>query len=321
MITASATHFHYHHQSAARVADNLVAHSTFLCQIARGQVGQAANMRQRLAMSPLPASLVAAANQPVEATSMVEVNLPLAQLTSLPPPAQPMMSFASPKFSEEENKKAAAAAVAAKLAASASSAQMLTSVLSSLVAEEAASMSSGFKSAGFPSGLPMFSPEKRPRLEKPVLGSDINSSEPVNSVYFTSLQQSMTSMPLASPPGMPPISQATQMQSSFPPPPPPPPPLHPPSVPSTNSPNNQYVQSSGMMMGAMPYGYGVSSLPPPPPLPSHMSIGLVRPTTQPPQQPVSQQSQQQAASGGYYRPPGIGFYGQSQPTPPPVPRH
>ncbi|KAK2970846.1 hypothetical protein RJ640_016642 [Escallonia rubra] len=284
-------------------------------QIARGQVGQAAHMRNRLAPSPLPAPLVAAANQPVEATSMVEVNLPLAQLTSLPPPAQPMMSFASPKFTEEENKKAAAAAVAAKLAASASSAQMLTSVLSSLVAEEAASMSGGFKSAGFPSGLPMFSPEKRPRLEKPVLSSDINSSEPVNSVYFTSLQQSMTSVPLASPPSMPPISQATQMQSSFPPPPPP---LHPPSVPSTNSPNNQYVQSSGMMMGTMPYGYG---LPPPPPLPSHISIGLVRPTPQPLQQPQSQQSQQQAGSGGYYRPPGIGFYGQSQPTPPPVPRH
>lgn len=200
--------------------------------------------------------------------------------------SQPVISFAPIiKTTEEENKKAAAAAVAAKLAASTSSAQMLTSVLSSLVAEEAASSMNG---GGF-----MYPPEKRSKLEKAPSVSNVGSSD----TYFTTLQPPMTQFP--------------------PPPPPPPPPLS-----SPNPPANQYVQTSNVMVGVMPYGYSSNTLPPPPPLPPHITMGLTRPspTSQSPQQP---QSQQQAASGGggYYRPPGIGFYGQShQSTTPPVPR-
>ncbi|KVH94680.1 CID domain-containing protein [Cynara cardunculus var. scolymus] len=223
-------------------------------QVARHQIDHAVNLRKKL-VSP------ATQNQPGDMTIVDGQS----------------MSFGTTHVTEEENKKAAAAAVAAKLAASTSSAQMLTSVLSSLVAEEAASISSG---AGFSST--MFSPEKRPKLEKPMSVSDLSSnSDAVSSGgYFN--------------------------QTSFPPPPPP----------SITSPaNNQFVQSSGLVMGGMPYGYGgaSSSLPPPPPLPSHIAMGLMRPATH---------HHQQTASSGYYRPPGIGFYGQShQPTPPPpVPR-
>lgn len=90
--------------------------------------------------------------------------------------------------------------------------------------------------------------------------------------------------------------------------------------PHSNSPtNHQFSQSTGHMMG-MQYGYSAGNLPPPPPLPSHVSLGLTRPTAlQPPPSP-QQQQQQQSGGSGYYRPPGIGFYGQSQQTPPPVPR-
>ncbi|GLT52890.1 hypothetical protein SLA2020_262000 [Shorea laevis] len=194
---------------------------------------------------------------------------------------------------------------------------MLTSVLSSLVAEEAASMNGSINSTGFSSGLSMFSPEKRPKLEKPMPVSDGSSSDVSSTTYFTPLQQqSMTNVPSASS-SVQPISQANQMPGPFaalPPPPPPPPPLSP-----ATQPGNQFVQSAGLVV--MPYGYGANNLPPPPPLPPRVAMSLSRPAPQQPGQPPPQQQQQQPATGGFYRPPGIGFYGQShQPTPPPVPR-
>ncbi|KAM7505171.1 hypothetical protein LguiB_004075 [Lonicera macranthoides] len=267
-------------------------------QVVHGQIEQATNIRERLTSPSIPSPPITTFKPPVEP------NLLPVQLNSLAPPAaQPMMTFSATKTTEEESKKAAAAAVAAKLAASTSSAQMLTSVLSSLVAEEAAaSMSGGLKSGGFSS---LFSPEKRQKLEKPMTPSDGHNSEAAtNSPYYALQQQTMVNVSLAPPP----------------PPPPPPPPVQ-----ASNSPVNQFVQSAGLMMGIMPYGYAASSLPPPPPMPSHISMGLARPALQPPQSPQQhhqqQQQQQQTGNGGYYRPPGIGFYGQShQPTPPPVPR-
>lgn len=212
------------------------------------------------------------------------------------PPSQPF-PFA-PVKTDEENKRAAAAAVAAKLAASTSSAQMLTSVLSSLVAEEAASM---------------FSPEKRQKLEKSMSVSDSNA-DVGSAAYFNPLQQqTMTSVPLAPSTSMQTMSQANQMQTPFGPPPPPPAP----SQSSATPPSNQYVQTGGHMVGVMPYGYGSNNLPPPPPRP----MGMSRPT-QPQQQSLPQQQQQvQPASGGYYQTLGMGFYGQSnQSASQPVPR-
>lgn len=295
---------------------------SLLLQVARGRIEQASNMRQRLTSPTVAGPQTIRMNPQTEAPMAVEPNMPSVQATTTPPKAlltQPVISFAPLKTTEEDSKKAAAAAVAAKLAASTSSAQMLTSVLSSLVAEEAAS-NGGLKSSGFAS---IFSPEKRPRLEKPMPISDGNNSDAGSASYFTPVQQqSMANMPLAPPTSVPPMSQANQMQAPFPPPPPPPPPL-----PLVNPPAKQYVQSSGMMVGVMPYGYGTTSLPPPPPMLSHVPMGLSAPAPQPPQQLQSpqlqqqQQSQQPATGGGYYRPPGIAFYGQShQPTPPPVPR-
>ncbi|PSS15776.1 Regulation of nuclear pre-mRNA domain-containing protein [Actinidia chinensis var. chinensis] len=285
-------------------------------QVARGQVEQMSNMRCTLMSPPVPASLIPT-NQPMEATAVVESHLPSTHPT-ITPMLQPVISFATLKNSEEENKKAAAAAVAAKLTASTSSAQMLTSVLSSLISEEAASKNGGLKSVGFTSSLPIFSPEKRPKLDKSVPVTDVNGSDMSNAGYFTSLQlQSMDITPLTAPTSMPPISQTNHTQAPFPPPLPPPPP-----VPPANSPPNQFAQSAGLMMGVMPFGYGgTNSLPPPPPpLPSHIALSLARPP------PQSQQQQLQPANGGFFRPPGFGFYGQShQPTPPPppppVPRH
>ncbi|KAA8519020.1 hypothetical protein F0562_016206 [Nyssa sinensis] len=184
-------------------------------QVARHQIEQVSNIRQRFASSPLPTPLTATTNPTMEVTRVVEPTLPLVQPTSTPLPLpleQPVMSFANLKTTGEDITKAAAAAVAAKLAASTSSAQMLTSILSSLVAEEAASMSGGLQSAGFATGLPMFSPEKRPKLEKLMSVSDDNNSDTSNTAYFTSLQQQpMTNVPATS---VQPISQSNHSTSS-----------------------------------------------------------------------------------------------------------
>lgn len=272
-------------------------------QVARSRLDQVVNLRGRLTSRHIINS------QQMEAARGAEANMLSPQLNNLPPTAQTVMSPATSKTTEEE-KKAAAAAVAAKLAASTSSAQMLTSVLSSLVAEEAASMGGASKSAGFSSALSMFPPEKRPKLEKPMSISDAGNSEAGGSAYFTSLQQqSMGNVPVTLSSSMQSISQTNQMQTPFQPPAAPPPPPGPPS----SSPTNQFASP-----GLMAYGYGSSTLPPPPPplLSQVTTMGLAIPGP-----PHSSQTQQQPSNGGYYRPPGIGFYGQShQSTPPPVPR-
>ncbi|XP_006352321.1 regulation of nuclear pre-mRNA domain-containing protein 1B-like [Solanum tuberosum] len=292
-------------------------------QVACGQIELVKNARRRLTSPSVAAPPVNTGILPIEVTRTTEPIPPSVQLINippLPPPPNPVTSFTNSKTNEEESKRSAAAAVAAKLAASTSSAQMLTSVLSSLVAEEAASLSSGLKSTGFTSSLPFASPEKRLKLDKPMTFSDMKSSERGSSTYFTSSQQLITSIPLAPSSAMQSVSQPNQIQAPFPPPPPPPPSLHP-----ANSPASQLVQSTAMMMGVMPYGYSAGLQQP---LSSQIAMGL-RPPPPPPQQAQQQQqlqtqqpqSQQQPANGGYYRPPGIGFYGQAhQQTAPAAPR-
>ncbi|KAL6534701.1 hypothetical protein OROGR_013376 [Orobanche gracilis] len=172
----------------------------------------------------------------------------------MPTTTHPLTPFAT----DEESKKATAAAVAAKLAASTSSAQMLTSILSSLVAEEAASMSTGLK---------------RPKLDPGGGG---------HPAYFSNSHQVFANMPSGTTQSN---SQANQLQIPFIPLPPPPP-----GPQATNSSNN---------LMAMSYGYGGMAFPQP---------GLSPQKAQPP------------ASGGYFRPVGVGFYGQP-PTTPSIHRH
>ncbi|KAK6944504.1 hypothetical protein RJ641_025606, partial [Dillenia turbinata] len=282
--------------------------------VARDKIEQARFMKQKLTSAHAVGPAHTITSPPVEPARLVEHNLSPLQPSSTPPQALPLTqhvnSFAS-SSSEGENKKATAAAVAAKLAASTSSAQMLTSILSSLVAEEAASLNGGSRLAGvsLSPGLTIFPPEKKPKLEKP-------PSVPL-------LPQSMTSTATS----IQPMSQANQVQSPLQSQPPLPPPPPPPPLPSANPSGNLFVQSAGLMVGTMPYGLGSNTLPPPPPLPSHGGgLGLARPVSQLPQQqqqqPLQQQQQQQQPStGGFYRPPGIGFYGQNhQPSTQPVPR-
>ncbi|XP_062111911.1 uncharacterized protein LOC133823260 isoform X2 [Humulus lupulus] len=310
-------------KEALQEQESELVHIRTQLQAARCHIEQASNIRKRIPSNN-------AANTTAEATKGMEQNQSFVQPSSAQshPLTQSAISFAPLKANDEESKKARAAAVAARLAASTSSAQMLSSVLSSLVAEEAASMSGSLTSGGLTPGLPLFPPEKRQKLEKPMSVSDVSIADLGSAGYFTLPQQSVANMPLTPSSGMQSLSQGSQMQSAFSQPPPPlPPPL--PQSPAT--PSHQYVQSTGLMAGVMPFGYGSNTLPPPPPLPPHFAMGLARPNPQSQQQPQplshqspqqqQQQQQLQPANGGFYRPPGIGFYGQShQPTTPPVHR-
>ncbi|XP_039034754.1 uncharacterized protein LOC120171001 [Hibiscus syriacus] len=178
-----------------------------------------------------------------------------------------MISFAPLKTTEEDIKKAAAAAVAAKLAASTSSSQMLTSVLSSLVAEEAASLNGSLKYSGSALGLSVFPPEKCLKLEKLIPASDASNLDMGIVAYFgTPQKQPINSVALAPSNGMKPMSQGNQIQTLMPSAPPTSPPPQSPAIPAAS----QCMQLSGMMVGLMTYGYGANTLPPPPPLPPHM---------------------------------------------------
>ncbi|KAJ6844206.1 regulation of nuclear pre-mRNA domain-containing protein 1B-like [Iris pallida] len=286
-------------------------------QVAQTETEHASNLRQRLVSatatttnsSPSPnlsyPTITTALS--MDTTPLTESNPPLQTSNGpLVQSPQPVTSFTNSTTSSEElQKKAAAAAMAEKLASSTSSAQMLTSVLSSLVAEGAASKNGSLSTPEFPA-------DKRPRLEKPMPVADHGKG------YFGHLAQQMGSMPLT----LPQISVSSMPHSNQAPPfQPPLPPLPPPQM-------QQFVQTSGGMVGVGPYGFGSNPLPPPPPLPSSVSMGLTRPGVQPPQQPPlppmpppqHQQQQQKTSTAGFYQPPGIGFYGHAQAAPP-VPRH
>ncbi|GAB4834954.1 hypothetical protein Ancab_033221 [Ancistrocladus abbreviatus] len=298
-------------------------------QAACGQIDVLGNIRQTLSSlhNPLPsgtaldastepAKVVEHGRPAVQATTGPQI--PLNQTTDVlqlpvhqlqPPMKQPATSFAALATTEEENKKAVAAAVAARLAASTSSAQMLTSVLSSLVAEEAAGRNGNLGKSGFSINLPPFSPEKRQKVESEGFNSDKSGS-----AYVSPHQHPMASLPIVASSGL----QVAQMPAKLPPLPPLPPPS--PRAPPTSSPANQFVQSAGLMLGPIPYGLTGANLPLPPPLP--FAMGLSRAPTQQTQQLQQQfqSQQQQSATGGYYGNLGV-LYGQShRPTTPPVHR-
>lgn len=289
-------------------------------QIARSQINEVGSLRPKVlpqdhgvAAAPVHAlaeqpKMGEATNPGVQAASSVQMpsiqpignqQIPIHQVPQTPN-QQGTSSFAALSTTDEESKKAAAAAVAAKLTASTSSAQMLSSVLSSFVAEEAAKV-------GFSASVPMFPPDKRPKLEHPSSGADAANVDAGNSSYLTPISNN-------------PVSQSSIQTASLGPPPLPPPP---PPLPPTSSHITQYPQSGGMMMN-MHYGYSSNTLQLPPPLQSNFAMNLARPPTpqnSQPLQPPQQLIQQQNSSGGFYRPPGIGHYGSSsQPATPPVQR-
>lgn len=199
-------------------------------------------------------------------------------------PVQPATSMATSMSSATEDNKKTAAAIAAKLAASTSSAQMLVSALSTLVAEEAASV-------------------KKPKLETPVPAP---MPEMANPYVVQGQQQQPALNPL--------MVQINQIPQFAPPPPPLPPRPPPPGIQQFNPP------SSGPMFGMPmppppPFTFGGNVIPPPPPLSSHPLMSVPRSIPPLPLLPPPPQQQQQSVQAGFHPPQGIGFYGQPQTAP------
>ncbi|XP_042420731.1 actin cytoskeleton-regulatory complex protein pan1-like isoform X2 [Zingiber officinale] len=281
-------------------------------QIAHSLNDRAGSMRQRLLGFGVGASGSTSMAQPAnissEAKPLTESNLLISIPQLLPPNS--VTSFAGSISSAEDDHKKAAAAVAAKLTASSSSAQVLSSILSSLAAEEAASIGNSLNSQVLSDGQASFPLEKKPRLEKLITMPDMGKTS-----YFGQMQlQQHQSIPFAAPQTSSAniqLSQSNQAPPTFAPPLPPLPPLPPPPL-------QQFAQTSGVT-NIGPYAFAASSLPPPPL--SHLPLGFTRPSIPPvpppPPPPPSQQQQQQlqSTSMGFYQSPGVGFYGQPQTAP------
>lgn len=281
-------------------------------QVARSEVTHAASLKQKLSSLSLSTNPISRVIPPsAEMGTVSDINQANLVTTTLMQQAQqPRTSSVSSLTAEEQHKKAAAE-VAAKLAAMTSSAQMLTSVFSSLAAEAAASMNGSLPTGSFSATTPVFSGEKRPKLDR-----QIQIPDQGNSYTGQMTQQSLTSIPLMA--SQAPVSNLSTLTPTNPPQPlfPPLPPVPPPPLP----PGQQYMQSSGGMVGVMPFVYGGNTLPPPPLPPPHVLMGLGRPNT--PSTPQQQQSPAQGkqpqlpqlpiTSGAYQS--GVGFYSQSGST-------
>ncbi|XP_010261190.1 PREDICTED: histone acetyltransferase KAT6A [Nelumbo nucifera] len=167
---------------------------------------------------------------------------------------------------------AIAAEVADKLAASTSSQMIMTSVLSTFAAQEAKNVgfATGPSQSKTSSNMPTnSSSESRSQLEKPMAISDAM-------VYIAAQQQSGAPshqyQTVMVQPSLQAQASSSQVQYHV----------------LQNQPSQQYVQPSGSVMTAMPYGY---SYPPPlPPGPPPHILSLAAPLTQ--QQPVPLARQQ-----------------------------
>uniref|UniRef100_A0A0D9XNN3 CID domain-containing protein n=1 Tax=Leersia perrieri TaxID=77586 RepID=A0A0D9XNN3_9ORYZ len=259
--------------------------------VARAKAEHAIQLRQRLAgalnngagssSSPLLVTL-----PPGQTAAMMQNSAAMPIFPQFQP-LHPATSHRATSSAIGDEPKKTAAAMADKLASMPASAELL-SIFSSFAAEQA--KDGGSQSGELSAGPPGFESNKKPRLENPILASDMGASP-----FLGGTQ--------------PPI-QANQAPGSFQPPPPPLPLLP------------QFGQNTGGMFGLGPFGMVSGSVPPPPPLPNIMSAGFPRPSGPPPPplltqsqnqiQPQQQQSpqalQQSPTSTGFFQPPGTAFF-------------
>ncbi|XP_062202213.1 protein transport protein sec31-like isoform X2 [Phragmites australis] len=246
---------------------------------------------------------------PPEQTATMMQSLGVRPISPQLQPLHPATSLPTAVSAVGDEPKKTAAAMADKLASLSAPEQVLSSIFSSFVAEQAASMNSGSLSGELSAGPPGFQIEKRPRLEKSVQAGDT-----VAPPYFgqlTQVQRQIGAVP-TSLGGTQPPAQPNQAPGPFPPPPPLPS-LLPPLL-------QQFGQSTGGMIGMGPFAMMAGSMPPPPPLSNILPAGFPRPSGPPPpppltpaqNQPQQQQSpqapQQTPTSTGFFQSSGIGFF-------------
>jgi regulator of Ty1 transposition protein 103 len=259
---------------------------------------------------------------PSEQTSVLMQGSGVRTISPQLQPQDPATSNPATVVVGDEPKKTAAA-MADKLASLEAPEEVLSSVFNKMKAE-AASKNCGFPSGELSAGAPGFQLEKRPRIEKPTMPSDIGGTPPFFS-QTPQVQQQIGGVP-TSVGGTQQSTPANQALGLFPPTPPPLPSLLPPLL-------QQFAQNSGGMIGMGPFSLMPGSMPPPPPLSNILSAGFLGPSGPPlpappppppppvpsaqsqPQQQSPQAPQISSTSAGFFQSSGIGFFPTVQHSP------
>ncbi|KAL6597431.1 hypothetical protein ACP70R_046871 [Stipagrostis hirtigluma subsp. patula] len=284
-------------------------------QVARAESEHVLQLKQRLGGAPV-SNGGGSSSSPLMIAPPSEQTAVMMQSTGIKPvspqlqPLHPATSISTTVSAVDDEPKKTAAAMADKLASLKSPEQVLSSIFSSLVAEQAASMNSGSPSGELSGGPPGFQIEKRPRLQNHTQAGDLGTPPFFGQV--PQAQQQIGAVP-TSLGGMQPPTQANQVPGPFPPPPPPLPSLLPPLL-------QQFGQSTGGMIGMGPFRMMGGSMPTPPPLSNVLPAAFPRPSgpppppplppaqSQPQQQQSSQAPQQSPTSTGFFQSSGIGFF-------------
>ncbi|CAL4995791.1 unnamed protein product [Urochloa decumbens] len=276
-------------------------------QVARAEAERAIQLRQQLGHA-LATSRTQSNSSPLMITPPEQTSdmMQGSGVWSTPPQSQPLNPATSvpPTVSAVgDESKRTAAAMADKLASL--SAPVLSDLLTSIAAEQAASINGGSPSGEISGGPPGFQIEKRARLEKTMQAGDMGAPPFFGQVPQVQKQSGAvaTSLGGTQPP----------TPGPFPPPPPPLPSLLPPLL-------QQFGQNTGGMIGmGGPFGMMAGSMPPPP-LSNILPPGFPGPSGPPPppplppaqSQPQQQQSpqapQQSPTSTGFFQSSGMGFF-------------
>ncbi|KAF8707202.1 hypothetical protein HU200_030449 [Digitaria exilis] len=266
-------------------------------QVARAEAERAIQLRQQLG-GALATSGTQSNSSPLMITPLEQTSVG-SGVRSIPPQSQslnPETSHTPTVSAVDEESKRTAAAMADKLASL--SKPVLNSIISSLVAEQTASINVGSPSGEISGGPPGFQIEKRPRLEKTMQTGDMGSP------FFgqvPQLQQQIRAV-------------ATSLGGTQPPTPgpfPPPPPLLPPLL------QQQFGQNTGGMMGmGGPFGMMTGSMPPPHSLSNILPPGFPGPSGPPPPPPLppaqnQPQQQQHSPQAPQQSPTSTGFFQSS----------
>ncbi|KAF8706432.1 hypothetical protein HU200_030703 [Digitaria exilis] len=271
-------------------------------QVARAEAERAIQVRQHLG-GALATSGTQSNSSPLMITPPEQKSVG-SGVRSTPPQSQslnPETSHTPTVSAVDEKSKRTAAAMADKLASL--SKPVLNSIISSLVAEQTASINAGSPSGEISGGSPGFQIEKRPRLEKTMQTGDIGSP------FFgqvPQLQQQIRGVATS-------LGSAPPTPGPFPPPPPPLPPLLPPLL------QQQFGQNTGGMMGmGGPFGVMTGSMPPPHSLSNILPPGFPGPSGPPPPPPLppaqsqpQQQQQQHSPQAPQQSPTSTGFFQSS----------
>ncbi|KAM0869345.1 hypothetical protein ACQ4PT_040749 [Festuca glaucescens] len=267
-------------------------------QVARAEAEHAMQLRKRLDGATITNGAGSSSSPPIITFPSEETT---AMISSQFQTVQPATSLPTMTNATDEDPKITAAAMADKLASLSSREQVLSSILSSLAAEQAASLNGGSPSGELSAEPPGFERPKRPRLEQQA--GDMGA--PPFFAQISQVQQQMGAAPTSLGSTQSPVqSNQAPGSLSF---------ARPPLQPMVSPLMQQFSQNTGGpggMFGMIPFGMMAGSLPPPLPM---LPAGFAMPSGPPPPPPLppvqnQQQQQQQSPQAPQQSPTSAGFF-------------